>query len=735
MVPSMIKKKKKSSKDFNIKAFVAILFLVIVFLIGYAYIMYNQKVLAKLYFDRIKFDKEMRTIRVFDAKDQTVISGRLGLMPIGSRPFRCLDDTNLDPGTLCLEWDGLARLYVSASNLTPTIPCYHIRWQALGDSMLPTDCYDVDEEEDHWYGGGLTRDAKWPLEKDSFDFSAFITGDARVQQFGNAMKRYFINSRGVAIKVDDKTPLYVSMNRNGSRQFCLKAQNDDFAFVNRLTPRPELAYKICTSDNMKLLHKHMTQQSLWDGVKEEENDLVILMLEEPVWQIQTEDASKMTQQTISDFTEEVVALGFLRLGHVLVNEFWQKNIGDFTLEKERFPTLSDMVDLLHRRGFRILFTIQPFISTNSPNFEDAVDKKLLIYERLSERSIPALTRYKSSASAGVIDMTNNRSIPWLLEKLDKVVTEHKVDGFFIDFGTAYNMPHYYQCSKSLDNPDQYKNFFTNALNGELMDLMSFLICNSIKLSILSEGMVKVIGTSSANTVPRPPTFLSLPPVNSSYQGLQSVITAALSYGILGFPFILPGPIGGDYYFEGKLPKSLSFYSLGKPPLPEEELYIRWMQLATFLPVIRFTHLPSEYKSEFVMDVAKELMSIRQKVVIPILKKYFQEAMDEALPLIRPLWMLDSQDPACLYVHDEFSVGIELIVAPILSRGQYSREGEWRWLYIYVEKKVGVNRMIQPSLFQCICPLVCGRMESTDRCGRGADGCTIIECPRIRWRIS
>lgn len=658
MVPSLIKRKKKSSKDFNIKAFVAILFLVIVFLVGYAYIMYNQKVLAKLYFDRIKFDKEFRHIRVFDAKDQDVISGRLGLMRLGSKPFRCLKDTNLDPGTLCLEWDGLARLYVSAGNISqttnPPIPCYNIKWQALAEDMFPTDCYDVDEEQDHWYGGGLTRDARWPLEKDDFDFSAFITGDAKVQQFGNAMKRYFINSRGVAIQVDDKTPLYVSMNNNGSRQFCLKAKNDEFAFVNRLTPLPELAYKICTSDNMKYLHKHMTQQSLWDGVKEEENNLVILMLEEPVWQIQTEGNKMMTQKTIEDYTEEVVALGFLRLGHVLINEYWQKNIGDFTLEAERFPTLSDMVDLLHRRGFRILFTIQPFISTNSPNFEDAVEKKLLIYERHSERSIPALTRYKSSASAGVIDMTNNRSIPWLMEKLDKVVKKHKVDGFFVDFGTAYNMPHYYQCSKSLDNPDQYKNFFTTALN---------------------EGMVRVIGISSANSVPRPPTFLSLPPVNSSWLGLQSVITATLSYGILGFPFILPGPIGGDYYFEKDLPKSLSFYSLGKPPLPEEELYIRWMQLVTFLPVIRFTHLPSEYKSEYVMDVAKELMSIRQKVVIPILKKYFQEAMNEALPLIRPLWMLDSQDPACLYVHDEFSVGIELIVAPILRRGQFIREGQ------------------------------------------------------------
>lgn len=653
MVPSMIKKKKKTSKDFKIKAFVACLFLLIVFLVGYAYIMYNQKVLAKLYFDRIKLSKETRSIRVFDSKETEVVTGRLGIMGLGPKPFRCLNENNLDPNTLCLEWDGKARLYIGSSHISPTIPCYNIKWQALSEGLYPTDCYNVDEEQDHWYGGGLTREAKWPFEKESFEFAPFITGDAKSQQWGNALKRYFINSRGVAIQISDKTPLYVSMNVNHSREFCLKAENDNFAFVNRLTPLPELEYKICTSDNMKLLHQQMTQQSLWDGLKEKEVSIVHSLLEEPIWQIQAMDASKMTQKSIENYTEEVIALGFLRLGHVLVNEFWQKNVGDFTLDKERFPSLKDTVTVLHRRGFRIYFSIQPFISTNSPNFEDAVNKKLLIYERLSERSIPALTRYKSVASAGVIDVTNNHSVPWLLEKLEKVVRDYEVDGFFLDFGTSYNMPHYYQCSKSLDNPDQYKTMFVSNL----------------------DGLTNIIGISSAIAVPRPPTFLSLPPVNSSWEGLNSVITAVLSYGILGFPFLMPGPIGGDYYKDTNLTKSPSFYSLGAPPLPEEELYIRWLQLATFLPVIRFTHLPSEYKSDFVMELAKELTSIRQKTVIPILKKYLTDAMNEALPLIRPLWMLDPQDPACLYVHDEFSVGIELIVAPILERGQYQRESK------------------------------------------------------------
>jgi myogenesis-regulating glycosidase len=48
-------------------------------------------------------------------------------------------------------------------------------------------------------------------------------------------------------------------------------------------------------------------------------------------------------------------------------------------------------------------------------------------------------------------------------------------------------------------------------------------------------------------------------------------------------------------------------------------------------------------------------------------------MNEGLPFIRPLWMLDPLDLDCLRMTDEFSVGDELIVAPILYKGATSRE--------------------------------------------------------------
>ncbi|XP_059614356.1 myogenesis-regulating glycosidase isoform X1 [Phlebotomus argentipes] len=660
MFPSMLRKKKKS-KDFKIKAFVACLFLIIVFLIGYAYIMYNQQILARSYFDRVKFNKGQRVIGIYNDKGTLMVTGRLGTTIHADKAYHCLTNNTLDDGSVCLEWDGKARMYLNFRELSPTVPCYTIRWQSLSPDVLPTDCYESFMGQGHWYGGGLTRGGNWPLETESFSFAPFITGDANRQQWGNALKRYFISSRGVAIQVDEKTPLYVSMNDNKSGEMCFRAKHDHFAFVNRLTALPELSYRICTSDNMRQLHQQMTQQSLWDGLKEHDINVVHSMLEEPVWQIPSSGGKSLTADGIHNYTERVIALGFLRLGHVLVNEFWQKHIGDFTLETERFPNLEETVTILHRRGFRIAFSVQPFISTDSANFAQSVAKKLLIYERQSERSIPALTRYKSVASAGVLDITNNASIPWLIEKLEKIQKDYKIDGFYLDFGTSQNMPHYYQCNKTLYNPDQYKTIFTTAL----------------------EGVISLIGVSSAVTVPRPPAFVSLPPVNSSWDGLKTVVTSALTYGIIGYPFIMPGPIGGDYLLPPSATnETVSFYSMNEPPLPDQELYLRWMQLATFLPVIRFTHLPSEYKSDLVMEVVKELTLIRQKAVIPLLKKYLSDAMNEGLPLIRPLWMLDAQDTACLYVNDEFSIGENLIVAPILEKGQVQREvylpqGVWK----------------------------------------------------------
>lgn len=63
---------------------------------------------------------------------------------------------------------------------------------------------------------------------------------------------------------------------------------------------------------------------------------------------------------------------------MLLNEFWQAEVGDFSIDVERFPTMGTTIDIIHRRGFRIVLTIQPFIGTESKNFGPAVKESLLV---------------------------------------------------------------------------------------------------------------------------------------------------------------------------------------------------------------------------------------------------------------------------------------------------------------------------------------------------------------------
>ncbi|XP_076294139.1 uncharacterized protein LOC143215687 isoform X2 [Lasioglossum baleicum] len=643
--------KKRQNADYRLRAFVGILFLCVVFLVGFAHIYYTQHVLQRAYFDKFRFNKNERMMHVYSSTGAEVIAARLGEgIPPDTGVFPCLPH-HQKPDSVCLEWLQQTRLYLAHSQ-HEDMHCYHVTWQSLNAFYKPTDCFDWSSKRGHWYGAGQVQHMPYPLEGGRLDLSPFITGDIAKHPFGNVLKRYFLSSKGATILVDPETPLYVSINANRSNEFCMQAQHDAFAYINHLTPLPQLNYTICATDNMKNLHSYMAEKSLWDGLKPDELHAVHSLLSEPVWQIVSTN-----EAAIYNYTEDVIALGFLKQGHVLLSEEWQPSIGDFVLDEERFATMEETINIIHRRGFRIVFTIQPFISTESMNFRDAVNNRLLISERGSDPRIPALTRYKQGNSVGVLDITNNKTMPWLQTKLESLIEKYHVDSFYLDLGTAHDMPHYYKCEQPLTNPDHYKTLFTKAILGN----------------------VPVISVSGAISRPRAPVFVSLPPFSSSWKAIKTIIPTVLTYGMIGYPFIMPGAVGGDV----ALPMSDNNPNNDFEVLfPDKELYIRWLQLSTFLPVIRFTHLPSKYSDESVLEIAKRLTTLRQKTVTPLLKKYAKETLDTGLPIIRPLWMLDPADPACHVVVDEFSVGEELIVAPILYSGSRQREiylpaGVWR----------------------------------------------------------
>lgn len=173
------------------------------FQIGYAYVAYHQQVLTKSYFQKIKFNSHDRIFRILNHDDKEVISGQLGVtLGFDTAPFHCLEEQRRSDGSVCIEWNGIARLHLNFED-KGVFRCYTLQWQALREGLLPTDCYELKRDNGLWFGGGVTKGQEWSLSYANFDFAPYASGDSKVHQFGNGVKRYFINSIGVAMQVSE----------------------------------------------------------------------------------------------------------------------------------------------------------------------------------------------------------------------------------------------------------------------------------------------------------------------------------------------------------------------------------------------------------------------------------------------------------------------------------------------------------------------------------------------------
>ena len=168
--------------------------------------------------------------------------------------------------------------------------------------------------------------------------------------------------------------------------------------------------------------------------------------------------------------------------------------------------------------------------------------------------------------------------------------------FFLDTGNVFHTPHYFRFSRQLDNPDLYKEQFVR-------------VCMDT---------VRVIGISGASAKrPKAPAFVQLTPLAPRWESLRSIVHNILHLGVIGYPFVNPGPIGGEvtavHNGDGG-----GNATAEPPPL---ELFVRWWQLATFLPQLHFTYPPSTYRDLNIAPVARKLKSL--KVLCRIRKDFFR----------------------------------------------------------------------------------------------------------------
>jgi len=464
----------------------------------------------------------------------------------------------------------------------------------------------------------------------------------------------WINSRGLTIAVDDDSPLSVSINdpqvvdsdhHDGGHGLCLQASFDEFPYYYHRFKLPVLNYTVCTAPSLEQVYGATLDSSFWEGHTDTDINMLDSLIQLPIWQVPSLSPEEIyTPERIEGYLDSLLGerrRGRGQRGLILLDHHWQQNMGDFTFSRSHFSKLRQAQDAVREAGLKLALTISPFVSVDSPNFRQGVMEGLFVMERnsTSPRGTPALTWFKDVPVAALLDITNKKTVAWLRSKLRDLGTGDANEAVFVlDTGNTFHTPHYFAFNQSLSNPDLYKEHFIQEAMEE----------------------VTVVGVSGASSKrPKAPAFVWLSPLDSTWFSLQSIVPNILHLGVIGYPFVNPGPIGGT--------------PVNSSGLPSAELYTRWWQLATFLPQLHFLTPPSAYASHNIGVVATKLKRIREEVVTPVLQKLSRDSIGVGQPLIRPLWMYSPNDEASQRISDQFMLGNDLLVAPVVNQGQTVRD--------------------------------------------------------------
>lgn len=122
---------------------------------------------------------------------------------------------------------------------------------------------------------------------------------------------------------------------------------------------------------------------------------------------------------------------------------------------------------------------------------------------------------------------------------------------------------------------------------------------------------------------------------------------------------------------------LSLSLLGNQP--SEELYIRWLQINTFMPTMQFSLAPWRLGAK-ALNLTGKFIDLHTKYANKFVA-LAKEVTKTGDPIMRPMWYADPDDVNTYEIEDQFLVGADLLVAPVVaeeatSRSVYLPRGVW-----------------------------------------------------------
>jgi sulfoquinovosidase len=347
------------------------------------------------------------------------------------------------------------------------------------------------------------------------------------------------------------------------------------------------------------------------------------------------------------------------------------------VDEERYPDLAGMIAELRDRGIRFLAYANPFVDPALPNHFDEMDAAgMLVRDAAGETYVFTAPNGRASMP----DFTNPATRAYVADAFRAMVEDHGIDGFMADFGEWLPLD---ATLRDGSDPHAYHNRYPIDWHRSWREAMDEVRPAGDYVVFARSGWTGVHAVSQIFWIGDQETSWSV------HDGLPSVVPALINLGLSGIPYVTHD-IGGFGGFEGPRTK---------------ELFLRWTELGAFTPIMR-THEGAfrdenwDWNSDAETTAHFRRFARIHAALGDELRELAAEARQTSMPILRHMMLEFPDDPLARGLSDQFMLGPDLLVAPVVEEGATERElylPEGTWYHVLSgEAYVGGERLVVPA---------------------------------------